>query len=180
MTPDADEVSDAAAALKAAKRPMIIAGGGVQYSRAVAELTDFAEVHRIPVVESIAGRANLVATHELNIGPIGVTGSDSANNIAEEADVILSVGCRLQDFTTGSWTAFAKDAQIIGLNAARHDAGKHRSLPIVGDAKFGIKALGTAMSGYTSPSDWTEKAKAERAKWDAYVCLLYTSDAADD
>ena len=94
ITPDTAEVADAAAALNAAERPMIIAGGGVQYSRAVAELTAFAEAHNIPVVETIAGRANLVATHGLNIGPIGVTGSDSANAIAEEADVILSVGCR--------------------------------------------------------------------------------------
>ncbi|MEJ6403349.1 3D-(3,5/4)-trihydroxycyclohexane-1,2-dione acylhydrolase (decyclizing) [Yoonia sp. 2307UL14-13] len=169
VTPDADEVSAAAAALKSAKRPMIIAGGGVQYSRAVAELTNFAEQRQIPVVETIAGRANMVATHDLNIGPIGVTGSDSANAIAEQADVILSVGCRLQDFTTGSWTAFAKDAQIIGLNAGRHDAGKHRSLPVVGDAKLGLNALASEMGDYRAPSDWTAKAQAERAKWDAYV-----------
>ncbi len=166
---DLDEVADAAAALRAAKRPMIIAGGGVQYSRAVAALTAFAETHQIPVVESIAGRANLVASHDLNIGPIGVTGSNSANTIAEEADVILSVGCRLQDFTTGSWTAFAKDAQIIGLNAARHDAGKHRSLPVVGDAKLGLATLGAALEGYKAPESWTAKARAERVKWDEYV-----------
>ncbi len=169
VTPDADEVAAAAEALKAAKRPMIIAGGGVQYSGAVAELTAFAEAHQIPVVESIAGRANMVATHPLNIGPIGVTGSNSANAIAEEADVILSVGCRLQDFTTGSWTAFAQDAQIIGLNTARHDAGKHRSLPVVGDAKCGIDALAAAMGDHKTPADWTAKAQTERAKWDDYV-----------
>ncbi len=169
LTPDAAEIADAADALKTAKRPMIIAGGGVQYSRAVAELTHFAEAHNIPVVETIAGRANLVATHPLNIGPIGVTGSDSANAVAEAADVILSIGCRLQDFTTGSWTAFAKDAQIIGLNAARHDAGKHRSLPVVGDAKLGLTALGHAMDGYKTPASWTDFAQSERKKWDAYV-----------
>jgi 3D-(3,5/4)-trihydroxycyclohexane-1,2-dione acylhydrolase (decyclizing) len=169
VTPDAAEIAEAVAALKTANRPMIIAGGGVQYSKAVIELTAFAETHQIPVVETIAGRANMVATHDLNIGPIGVTGSDSANAIAEEADVILSVGCRLQDFTTGSWTAFAKDAQIIGLNAGRHDAGKHRSLPVVGDAKLGLMALAAHMGGYKAPADWTAKARAERAKWDAYV-----------
>ncbi|MCL4132985.1 UNVERIFIED_CONTAM: hypothetical protein GTU68_037153 [Idotea baltica] len=169
VSPDADEIADAVAALKGAKRPMIIAGGGVQYSRAVDELTAFAKSRQIPVVETIAGRANLLASDELNIGPIGVTGSNSANNIAEEADVILSVGCRLQDFTTGSWTAFAKGAQIIGLNAARHDAGKHRSLPVVGDAKMGIKALDAAMGGYEAPTSWTDKAREERAKWAGYV-----------
>ena len=179
QVPDGGEIADAAVCLKAARRPVIIAGGGVQYSRAVAELTAFAETHAIPVIESIAGRANLLATHPLNIGPVGVTGSDSANTIAEQADVILSVGCRLQDFTTGSWTAFAKDAQIIGLNAARHDAGKHRSLPVVGDAKLGLLALGQAISGYTAPSDWTAFAQAERSKWDAYVADNVSTKASD-
>jgi len=169
QSPDAAEIADAAALLKTAKRPMIIAGGGVQYSGAVDALTAFAEAHDIPVVETIAGRANMLATHPLNIGPIGVTGSDSANSIAEAADVIVSVGSRLQDFTTGSWTAFAKDARFISLNAARHDAGKHMSLPVVGDAKLGLGALAGAMAGYRSPSDWTAFAQGERAKWDAYV-----------
>ncbi len=168
QAPDVDEVADAVAALKSAERPMIIAGGGVQYSRAVAELTAFAEAHRIPVVETIAGRANMVATHGLNIGPIGVTGSDSANAVAEQADVILAVGTRLQDFTTGSWTAFAKDAQFVSVNAARHDAGKHMSLPVVGDAKLSLTALTEALD-YTAPQPWVDFAQQERAKWEAYV-----------
>lgn len=169
QSPDADEIADAAALLKTAKRPMIIAGGGVQYSRAVAELTRFAEAHQIPVVETIAGRANLVDTHPLNIGPIGVTGSDSANGIAEEADVILAVGTRLQDFTTGSWTAFAEDARFVSINAARHDAAKHRSLTVVGDAKLGLTALHEALGGFTAPAQWVETAAAYRRKWVAYV-----------
>ena len=169
QTPDALEIADAAIALKSAQRPVIIAGGGVQYSGAVAELTAFAEAHNIPVIETIAGRANLQDTHPLNIGPVGVTGSDSANAVAEKADVILSVGCRLQDFTTGSWTAFAKDAQIISLNAARHDAGKHMSLPVVGDAKLGIEALGAAMGDYKTPDPWTGFARDARKEWAAYV-----------
>ncbi|WP_298914385.1 3D-(3,5/4)-trihydroxycyclohexane-1,2-dione acylhydrolase (decyclizing) [uncultured Roseobacter sp.] len=169
QTPDAEEIADAAALLASAKRPMIIAGGGVQYSRAVRELTEFAEARQIPVVETIAGRANLLADHPLNIGPIGVTGSDSANAIAEEADVILAVGTRLQDFTTGSWTAFSQDAQFVSINAARHDAGKHRALPVVGDAKLGLAALGASLGTYRSPESWTKRARDERAKWDAYV-----------
>ncbi len=169
VAPDAGEIARAAELLRGAKRPMIIAGGGVQYSRAVEELTAFAETHDIPVVETIAGRANMVATHPLNIGPIGVTGSDSANAIAEEADVILSVGSRLQDFTTGSWTAFARDAKLISLNVARHDAGKHLSLPVVGDAKLGLAALEGALGDYRAPGDWSGKAQRERAKWDDYV-----------
>ncbi len=167
--PDMREVADAIAVLKTAKRPMIIAGGGVQYSQAVQELTAFAEQTRIPVVETIAGRANMVATHPLNIGPLGVTGSNSANTIAEQADVILAVGTRLQDFTTGSWTAFAQDAKIITLNAARHDAQKHLSMTIVADAKQGLMALATAAQGITADANWVALAQAERVKWDSYV-----------
>ena len=167
--PDARELADAATLLAGAKRPIIIAGGGVQYGGAVAELTAFAESHGIPVVETIAGRANLLSDHPLNIGPIGVTGSDSANTIAQQADVILAVGTRLQDFTTGSWTAFAKDAQIIGLNVGRHDAMKHLSLPVVGDAKVALPALGAALGGYVTPKGWTAKAQDHRKAWDAYV-----------
>lgn len=169
ISPDADEVADAVACLRGAERPVIIAGGGVQYSGAVAELTALAETHQIPVIETIAGRANMRNDHPLNIGPVGVTGSDSANAVAEAADVILSVGCRLQDFTTGSWTAFAKDAQIVSLNAARHDAGKHMSLPVVGDAKRGLEALAAGLQGYQTPGSWTSFTKAERATWNAYV-----------
>ena len=167
--PDAREVSDAAARLRAAQRPVIIAGGGVQYSGAVSALTAFAETHNIPVIETIAGRANLRADHPLNIGPVGVTGSDSANRTAGRADVILSVGSRLQDFTTGSWTVFDQAACFISLNAARHDAGKHLALPVVGDAGLGLQALGRELDGYRAPQEWTQAAQAERTRWDDYV-----------
>ncbi len=167
--PDGDEIADAAALLTAAERPMIIAGGGVQYSQATADLAAFAEAHAIPVVETIAGRANLLNTHPLNIGPIGVTGSDSANAVAERADVILAVGTRLQDFTTGSWTAFAPEARLIGLNAARHDAAKHLSAPVVADAKLGLAALDAALGRYRAPGDWTGFAQEARRTWSGYV-----------
>jgi 3D-(3,5/4)-trihydroxycyclohexane-1,2-dione acylhydrolase (decyclizing) len=98
-----------------------------------------------------------------------VTGSDSANAIAEKADVILAVGTRLQDFTTGSWTAFDKGAKFISLNAARHDAVKHLSLPVVGDAKLGLEALDAALGGYKAPSLWTGFAQDQRKAWDRYV-----------
>jgi 3D-(3,5/4)-trihydroxycyclohexane-1,2-dione acylhydrolase (decyclizing) len=169
QAPDAGEIADAAAAISSAQRPVIIAGGGVQYSRAVKELTAFAEARQIPVIETIAGRANLLNGHPLNIGPVGVTGSDSANAVAEKADVIIAIGTRLQDFTTGSWTAFDKAAKLVSLNAARHDASKHLSLPVVGDAKLGIEALDAALGDYTTPADWTAFAQAERKAWDAYV-----------
>jgi 3D-(3,5/4)-trihydroxycyclohexane-1,2-dione acylhydrolase (decyclizing) len=135
----------------------------------VAELTGFAEAHNIPVVETIAGRANMLATHPLNIGPIGVTGSNSANAIAEKADVILALGTRLQDFTTGSWTAFSKEARIVSVNAARHDAAKHMSLPVVGDAKLSLAALEAGLKNYAAPEDWVAEARGHREAWDAYV-----------
>ena len=169
QSPDIDEISSAAELLMSAKRPIIIAGGGVQYSGAVSELTNFAKIHNIPIVETIAGRANLLDSNPLNIGPIGVTGSNSANTIANKADLIIAVGTRLQDFTTGSWTVFSMDSKFISINAARHDATKHLSLPIVGDAKLALKTLSKACSGFKASSEWMSFAQDERKKWDAYV-----------
>ncbi|MEO0637435.1 MAG: 3D-(3,5/4)-trihydroxycyclohexane-1,2-dione acylhydrolase (decyclizing) [Pseudomonadota bacterium] len=175
--PDEVELADAVQALKVAERPVIIAGGGVQYSGAVVELTEFAEAHDIPVIETIAGRANLKDEHPLNIGPVGVTGSDSANTVAAEADVILAVGTRLQDFTTGSWTAFDRNAQLISLNAARHDAGKHRSLPVVGDAKLGLLALHEGLGNHKASESWVSRAKSVRAEWTDYVARNTAPDS---
>lgn len=169
QSPDIDEISSAAELLMSAKRPIIIAGGGVQYSGAVSELTNFAKIHNIPIVETIAGRANLLDSNPLNIGPIGVTGSNSANTIANKADLIIAVGTRLQDFTTGSWTVFSMDSKFISINAARHDATKHLSLPIVGDAKLALTALSKACSGFKASYEWMSFAQDERKKWDAYV-----------
>lgn len=169
QTPDAYEVAAAADLIRNSKRPLIIAGGGVQYSGAALELAGFAEDHRIPVVETIAGRANLLSDNPLNIGPLGVTGSDSANAIAAEADVIIAVGTRLQDFTTGSWTAFSQDAKLIAINAGRHDAGKHFAQPVVGDALLGLLALGKALDEWRAPDAWLTSAQVHRAHWDVYV-----------
>lgn len=168
-SPDPVEMQAAVALLASAKRPLIIAGGGVQYAQAVEQLTRFAETHGIPVVETIAGRANLLWNHPLNIGPLGVTGSDSANAIAAEADVILAVGTRLQDFTTGSWSAFARGARIIGMNAARHDATKHMSMPLVCDAKIGLSQLDQLLGDYLAPAAWLTLAQSHRKTWNAYV-----------
>lgn len=166
---DEAELQQAAALLSNAKRPVLIAGGGVQYSGAVATLKAFAEKHGIPVVETIAGRANLINDDALNIGPLGVTGSNSANAIAKQADCVFAVGTRLQDFTTGSWTAFDHSATIVTLNVGRHDAMKHGSVAMVGDAKLGLDALSAQLSDYKAPKAWLENAQAERKAWNAYV-----------
>lgn len=167
--PDMAEVTDAAEMLQAAEKPLIIAGGGVQYSGAEAELVSFAEKHNIPVVETIAGRANMLFDHKLNCGPIGVTGSNSANALADKADVVFAIGTRLQDFTTGSWTVFSKDARIVSLNVGRHDASKHLSAPVVGDAKLGLQAITEALGDHRSSDSWTDIAANERTAWNAYV-----------
>ena len=167
--PDTRELTAAADVLKTAERPLIIAGGGVQYSMATAEMQDFARKHGIPVVETIAGRANFVHEDTLNCGPVGVTGSNSANYLAKEADVIVAVGTRLQDFNTGSWTAFAADARIVSVNVGRHDAAKHMSLPVVGDAKLSLPVLSDALGSFSAPDAWLEQAARERANWAAYV-----------
>ena len=169
QTPDQTEITAASKLLKNAKRPLIIAGGGVQYSGAAAELQHFAEQHNIPVVETIAGRANLLHGHALNIGPIGVTGSNSANAIAAQADCILAVGTRLQDFTTGSWTAFDRAACIITINVGRHDASKHLAAPVVGDALLSLAKLSQALGKHIFSNDWTANADRERKAWDSYV-----------
>lgn len=167
--PDRRDIQNAAEVLQCAQKPLIIAGGGVQYSRATEELRDFAHKHQIPVAETIAGRANLLADDALNVGPVGVTGSDSANNLAKEADVILAIGTRLQDFTTGSWTAFSQDARFISVNVGRHDAHKHCSVAVVGDARRAIRILSTELDDYCAETEWVDHAKALRQAWDAYV-----------
>jgi len=166
---DSMQVKQAAERLAQAERPILIAGGGIQYSQAVAEMTQFAQAHQIPVVETIAGRANLLNDHPLNIGPLGVTGSNSANTIAKNADVVFAVGTRLQDFTTGSWTAFDKSAALITLNVGRHDAAKHGAQAMIGDAKLGLQALSTALGSYQAPSSWLQNAQQERLAWNRYV-----------
>ncbi len=167
--PDTDQLARAVAALKAARKPLIISGGGVRYSGAEAIVAEFAADHGIPIVETMAGKGALVHSHATYAGPLGVTGSTSANNMAAEADVILSIGTRLQDFTTGSWTCFRHDAQFVSINAARYDALKHRSIAVVGDAKVAMEELVPAMKGFKVDKAWIDKGKAEMAIWNKAV-----------
>jgi 3D-(3,5/4)-trihydroxycyclohexane-1,2-dione acylhydrolase (decyclizing) len=168
--PDERDIAAAASLISAAKRPLIIAGGGVHYSGAVAALTLFAEKHGIPVVETVAGKATLVHNHPNYAGPIGVTGSAAANTMAEDADVVLAVGTRLQDFTTGSWSVFKNpDVRFVAINTTRWDAHKQMAVPVVADAKVALGALGTAIDGYVAPNSWLTNARAQIAQWHAYL-----------
>ena len=164
-------------ALAGAERPLIIAGGGVHYSFAEAALAAFAERHNIPVVETVAGKASLLATHPLNAGPIGVTGCTSANALAAEADVVLAVGTRLQDFTTGSWTLFRDEGvRFIGLNTAGYDAVKHLALPLVADAREGLAELTAGLGGWRGSDEWAERAAAETAQYHRYIDKIASPD----
>ncbi len=168
--PDSGELAKAAAALALAEKPLIIAGGGVHWSEAETELLSFAELHNIPVVETVAGRTSMPQSHRLHAGTVGVTGCTAANALANEADVVVAVGTRLQDFATGSWTIFRNEAvHFIGLNTARFDATKHRALPLVGDARVTLAELSHAAGEYRAGDDWSATCASEVAQYHAYI-----------
>ncbi len=155
LRPDALELAMAAELLRNAKAPLIVAGGGVHYSEATEELDRFAVEHGVPVVETQAGKSALRHDHPCNLGAIGVTGSAAANAAAEAADVVLAVGTRLQDFTTGSWALFRNPTrQLIGLNVQVFDATKRHQQPLIADARAGLAELHAALDGHSAPAAW--------------------------
>lgn len=144
--PDQAELAEAIALLKGAKAPVIVAGGGVIYSQAEARLAAFATTHGIPVVETQGGKSALDHDHALNFGPVGVTGAASANAICEKADVVIGLGTRFQDFTTGSWSLFKNPARkILSINVQPYDASKHNSMSLVADARVALDRIGAAL-----------------------------------
>ena len=167
--PDRAAVAEAVVALKTAKTPLIIAGGGVRYSLAEQAVADFAARRGIPVVETIAGKGGLTHYHPVHAGPIGIIGSTSANALAGDADVILAIGTRLQDFTTGSWTAFRADAQFISVNTARFDAIKHRAIAVVGDALEAVADLDAGLGDWQAAPARMAQAQALFKEWDALL-----------
>ena len=163
--PSRDQVERAAAAIRDARAPLIVAGGGVHYALAEAQLADFAAAHGIPVVETMAGKSSLVADHPAYVGPIGVTGSDPANRVAAAADCVIAIGTRLQDFTTGSWTVFENPAmRLVSINTARYDAHKHRAIAVVGDAGETLRELDELLAGWSAPAEWGARARDEAAE----------------
>ena len=140
--PDADELSAARIALCNSKRPLLVAGGGVHYSSASDVLAEFCSRLGIPAAETQAGKGTLPWGHECNVGAIGVTGSSAANVLASEADLIVAVGTRLQDFTTGSGLLISGNGPpILSINVARHDLGKRGAIPLRGDARICLEML---------------------------------------
>ncbi len=169
--PSADAIARAAEALRGAKRPLVVAGGGVLYGLATDALRSFADAHGIPVAETQAGKGALPWDHPLQQGAIGVTGSPAANALACEADVVLAVGTRLTDFTTGSHSLFGQ-ARLVNLNVNAFDARKWRGVEVVGDARAGLEALAHALRGYTSDARWLARARAGAAAWRDDVARL--------
>ena len=175
QAPDTYELTQAVKLLKSAQRPFIISGGGVLHSEAELELQAFAEHYGIPVAETQAGNSSMAQGSKMALGALGVTGTGAANVCAEQADVILAIGTRLADFTTGSWGLFkGENRKIIGLNVQPFDATKHRAHPLVADAKAGLSALNGALAGWSAPASWSKMAEIEKAKW-LEVAATYTA-----
>ncbi|WP_414472286.1 3D-(3,5/4)-trihydroxycyclohexane-1,2-dione acylhydrolase (decyclizing) [Microvirga sp. M2] len=166
IRPDASELAEAAALIRSAKKPFVVAGGGVLYSDAEKALADFASKHGLFVGETQAGKSSLPHDHQANLGSVGVTGTKAANALAEDADVVIAVGTRLQDFTTGSWALFKNpERRIVGLNVQTFDATKHNALPLVCDARAGLEELSRALGEWKAPEAWTSKGREEKARW---------------
>jgi 3D-(3,5/4)-trihydroxycyclohexane-1,2-dione acylhydrolase (decyclizing) len=163
--PEAAEIDAAAEALRSAKQPLVIAGGGVLYSDGGCEaLRRFVDTHRVPVAETQAGKSALPWDHPLQAGPIGVTGGTAANALAQAADVVIAVGSRLQDFTTGSHSLFPQ-AKLVAINVNAFDALKWRASPVIGDAASALDALGKRLGRWTSGGAWQDKAIREAQAW---------------
>jgi 3D-(3,5/4)-trihydroxycyclohexane-1,2-dione acylhydrolase (decyclizing) len=170
--PDRGLLAATARAVRAAARPLLVLGGGVRYSGAGWQALEFAQRHGIPVTETTAGRTLVRHDHPLYAGPLGITGSSSANTLAAEADLVLAVGTRLQDFTTASWTVFAADVRLVSINAARFDAVKHGALAVVADALAALEDLAPLLAGWRADPAWSARAAQVRTAWDSYIDTL--------
>lgn len=164
--PDRREVNRAADLLKKAKRPLIIAGGGVHYSGAEEALKEFAEKHGIPVAETQAGKGSLHWKHPLNLGGVGVTGTGAANKIARDADVVLAVGTRLGDFTTASKSLFHRsETQMIALNTSPMDTAKVKGKQVIGDTLVGLASLSEELDDYATEESYESLVAQAKGEW---------------
>jgi 3D-(3,5/4)-trihydroxycyclohexane-1,2-dione acylhydrolase (decyclizing) len=164
IRPDQAELAALVEALRQAKRPLIVAGGGVLYAQAERQLAEFAAGAGVPVAETQAGKGSLAWDHPFALGSIGVTGTSAANRAAEQADVVIGIGTRLQDFTTASRTLFA-GKRLFQVNIASHDASKHDAEPVVGDAREVLAELAAALKGWATPAEWQAATAAFVRDW---------------
>ncbi len=167
---DEFQLDDAAAIIRTATKPMIVAGGGVHYSGACEDLAVFSRSFNIPVAETIMGRSALLHDHPLNVAAVGVMGSSAGNHVAAQADVVINIGTRLTDMITGSWTIFQNpEVRFVSLNVNRFDANKHMATSVIGDAKLSLRALTQRLGGWKAPDNWARLAFTEKAAWDQIV-----------
>ena len=177
---DPVEVEAVASLLRSARRPVIVAGGGIHYARATETLKYFVEALNIPIVETQAGKSSLPWDHPMNLGPVGVTGAESANLRCAEADLVIGVGTRFQDFTTGSWSLFANpDRRLVSLNVNAYDALKHGAVPLCADACVGLEAVWNALGGMQA-TPFEAPSPALKAGWFARVDPLTDAPPADN
>ena len=173
-TPDKYLISKAVEAIQNAKKPMLIAGGGVLYSEAETVLKEFAESTGIPVAETYAGKGTLHYQHPLNLGALGGTGTKGANEIAAEADLVIGIGTRYGDFMSASKSAWQNpDVTFININIAEMDAFKQSAIPLQGDAKVTLEVLQQALSYYKTDTAYTERVRAYTIEWDKIVTTAY-------
>jgi 3D-(3,5/4)-trihydroxycyclohexane-1,2-dione acylhydrolase (decyclizing) len=172
--PEPETLARAAEWIRAARRPLIVAGGGVLYSEAAGELSAFASATGIPVGETQAGKGALPYDHPSALGALGVTGTPGANLMAREADLVIGIGTRYADFTTASQTAFQDpNVRFVNVNVAECDAGKQAGLPLVADARAALEALRSALAGWKSDAEWQARAARFNREWDAEVARVY-------
>lgn len=178
--PDAVLLQRAAEILQSAKKPVIVAGGGVIYSEATDVLKSFSQATGIPVAETFAGKGALPYNFPLNLGAAGATGTQGANEMAKEADVVIGIGTRYSDFTTASNTVFQNpDVKFININICDFDAYKQSAVPLTGDARATLEALQKAIGSYSVSKEWKDRAAEYNKDWDAKVGEAYTVVAAD-
>jgi 3D-(3,5/4)-trihydroxycyclohexane-1,2-dione acylhydrolase (decyclizing) len=176
--PEATALDRAVELVRASKKPLIVAGGGVLYSEAHDALAKFAAATGIPVGETQAGKGSLRYDHPQNLGAIGVTGTFAANRIAREADLVIGIGTRYSDFTTASKTAFQNPKlRFLNINVAEFDAFKHSGLPIVADARVTLEALGKALRGWQVSAAFRTKCERLNRAWDREVDRIYHTPA---
>ncbi len=174
--PEPEALARAVELIRDARRPLIVAGGGVSYAEATEALREFVERTGIPVAETQAGKGSLRYDHPLSVGAVGATGSTAANALAREADVVLGIGTRWSDFTTASRTAFAAPGvRFVNVNVAAFDAAKHAGVSVVADARRGLEALTQALQGWGTEPGYRERAATLAREWDAVVEQAYGS-----
>ena len=175
--PAPDALARAAELIRGARRPLIVAGGGVIYSEAVDALRALVDATGIPVSETQAGRGALVSEHPLSLGAIGATGTSAANRLARDADLVIGIGTRWGDFTTASKSAFQDPSvRFVNVNVAAFDAGKHSGLPVLADARVALEQLGAALTGHRVDPAWEDRARSEARDWLAEVARLTSLD----